>query len=179
MKQKIKNIIDKYEITPVTFGANKGKPYIAKAPRSLTERQTLIKVIPKIKEHFADRQAKAKAQAERKKKNIESIRGLKEIESQREAQLKWHDKLNKSFNDYGGKGVGKYPKGSEEELLKKYPQAAAYIEAKNMVGKYNGELASIGQKVLERFEDNPNDWKKIIADMRKEVSENAREHMWD
>jgi hypothetical protein len=48
-----------------------------------------------------------------------------------------------------------------------------------MVGKYNGELASIGQKMLERFEDNPNDWKKIIADMRKEVSENAREHMWD
>lgn len=128
----------------------------------------------------ADKEAK-EAERDRRRQNVESIEGLAELKAAINAWNEWHDKLNASFEGeeaVGGMGVGPKP-GNPEIIMEQHPQAAAYIEVQKMARKANMKLSAIGQKALERFEDNPADWEAIIADMKAEEKAFVAESIWD
>ena len=179
---KIEEAIRKYGIEPVDYGPNKGKVFIRDMPKAAAKKAELMKAIPEIKKYFADKDAKEKAERARREANVASIPGLKEITKLREALARWHEAFNRSFEGEGacgGLGVGPKPEGDEKALLKQYPQAAAYLRVQAEAEKNNYELREIGQKALNRFEDDPSKWQEIVADMDKEISAEVDRHVWD
>ncbi len=178
----IEEMIREYNIEPVRFGPNKGKVGIYRMPKAAAKKAELMKAIPEIKKYFADKDAKEKAERARRKANVDSIPGLSEIKALRADLDRWHDEFNRSFEGEGacgGLGVRDHPKGDEKALLKQYPQAAAYLRVQAEAESANYELAAIGRKALDRFEDAPQNWKKIVADMDADLERNVDEHIWD
>lgn len=171
--------IKKYEISPVAYGPNAGKVMIRRPPEDAVEKAVLMKLIPGIKLYFSEKKSIEEAESARRKANVASIPGLKEIEALREAVADWNYKFEKSFDDCGGLGVGPKPKGDEKALLEQYPEAAAYLRVKQEAQSSNYRLSGIGRKALERFEDAPENWKQIVADMDKEIKAFIDEHAWD
>lgn len=178
VKMTIEEMIKKYRIVPCTYGPNKGKLAIQRSPRG-AEHDVLMAAVPSIKKYFADQQASEDAERARRKANVASIPGLAEIDALRKSVSDWHRNFNRSFDDECRVGAGKYPEGSETELRKKYPQADAYIRVRAQAEKRNCELAAIGEKALRRFEDDPESWESIVAEMKSALTENSRKHMWD
>ena len=179
---KIEEAIRKYGIEPVDYGPNKGKVLIRNMPKASSEKGSLMKQVPEIKEYFKVKKAKAEAERARREANVASIPGLKEIVKLREELVRWHEAFNRSFDGEdacGGLGVGPKPEGDEKALLKQYPQAAAYLRVQAEAEKNNYELREIGQKALNRFEDDPSKWQEIVADMDKEISAEVDRHVWD
>lgn len=174
----VEELIQKFEIEPITYGRDAGKVMV-KVPKNSVDRAALIDRIPEIKKYFSDKKAIEDAERARKEANVASIAGLKEIMDLQEANAKWNYEFKKSFEDCGGLGVGKRPEGDEKELLAKYPQAAAYLRVKAEAEKENYELATIGKKALSSFEDNPSKWEEIISKMDKSISEFSEKHIWD
>ena len=176
---EIEEMIEKYSISPIGYGPNNGKIAVQNPPKSSVDRAALIARVPEIKKYFSDKKTAEDAERARREANIASIAGLKEITDLQEAMAKWNYEFEKSFDECGGLGVGPRPQGDEKELLKKYPQAAAYLEVRRESEKSNDELATIGKKALDRFEDAPENWESIVADMKKEISEFVDRHIWD
>lgn len=174
-----RELIKKYNITLSPTDDSKIRIY--NIPKSDAERDAIVaakaEIIATIK---ADKEAK-EAERNRRRQNVESIEGLAEVRAAINAWNEWHDKLNASFEGeeaVGGMGVG--PKPVNPETIKdQYPQAAAYIEVQKMARKANMKLSAIGQKALERFEDNPSEWEAIIADMKAEEKAFVAESIWD
>ena len=78
-KMKIEEAIRKYGIEPVDYGPNKGKVLIRNMPKASSEKGSLMKQVPEIKEYFKVKKAKAEAERARREANVASIPGLKEI----------------------------------------------------------------------------------------------------
>ena len=178
----VEEMIRKYEIEPVTYGKDKGKILVRNQPKDTNERATFMAAVPEIKKYFSDKQAKKAAERARRDTNVVAIPGLKEIEELRNALARWHYKFERSFEGEsacGGMGVGPKPKGDEKALLEQYPQAAAYLKVRAESESENYELSSIGKKALNRFEDTPENWKEIIADMDQDIKEFTDRHFWD
>lgn len=178
----IEEMIKDYEIEPITYGANAGKIIVRYPPKNAADRAKLMATLPEIKKYLADRQAAEDAERARRDANVALITGLKEIEDLREALVEWYDAFNRSFDGKyacGGMGVGPKPEGDEKTLLKQYPQAAAYLRVKRETESANYELMAIGKRALNRFEDAPENWEKIVSDMDKEISEFSDQHAWD
>jgi hypothetical protein len=176
----IEEMIKEYSIETITYGPNAGKLIIRHMPKDANKKAELMAAVEEIKKYFADQKAAEDAKRARRAANVAAIPGLQEIEALRDALAKWNDEFEKSFDrGCGGLGVGPRPEGDEEALLKQYPQAAAYLKVQAEAEKNNYELRKIGQKALNRFEDDPSKWQEIVADMDKEISEFADRHMWD
>lgn len=176
----IEEMIREYSIDPITYGPDAGKIIIRNMPKDASKKAELRAAVEEIKKYFADQKAAEDAKRARRAANVAAIPGLQEIEALRDAIAKWNYEFEKSFDrGCGGLGVGPRPEGDEEALLKQYPQAAAYLRVRAVSEKSNYELSAIGKRALDRFEDAPEDWEKIVADMDKEISEFADRHMWD
>lgn len=174
-----RELIKKYDIT--LSPTDDSKIRIHNIPKSDAERDAIVaakaEIIATIK---ADKEAK-EAERDRRRQNVESIEGLAELKAAINAWNEWHDKLNASFDGdeaVGGMGVGPKP-GNPEIIMEQHPQAAAYIEVQKMARKANMKLSAIGQKALERFEDNPAEWEAIVADMKAEEKAFVAESIWD
>jgi hypothetical protein len=178
----IQEAIRKYGIEPVDYGPNKGKVIIRNLPKAAAEKDDLMKQVPEIKKYFKAEKAKEEAERARREANVKAIPGLQEILKLRADLERWHEAFNRSFEGEGacgGLGVGPMPQGDEKALLTKYPQAAAYLKVRAKAEKSNYELAGIGQKALDRFEDDPSKWREIVADMDEEISAEVDRHVWD
>lgn len=173
-----KEMVTMYYITKVTDGPNAGALSVGSMPTNPERKAELMAAVPEIKKYFAELE-ETKARRER---NVESIAGLQEIQDLRNAMEDYSYRFNKSFEGefaVGGMGVGKRPEGNEAELLAKYPQAAAYLRVRRQADKTNYELGAIGRRALARFEDAPDEWETVIADMEKELKEKTEQHLWD
>lgn len=174
-----REMIKKYNITLSPTDDSKIRIY--NIPKSAAEREAIVaakaEIIATIK---ADKEAKD-AERNRRRQNVESIEGLAELKAAINAWNEWHDALNASFEGeeaVGGMGVGPKPI-NPERIKEQYPQAAAYIEVQKMAYKENYKLSAIGQKALDRFEDNPADWEAILDDMKAEEKAFVAESIWD
>jgi len=176
----IEEMIKEYSIETITYGPNAGKLIIRHMPKDASKKAELMAAVEEIKKYFADQKAAEDAKRARRAANVAAIPGLQEIEALRDALAKWNNEFEKSFDrGCGGLGVGPRPEGDEEALLKQYPQAAAYLKVQAEAEKNNYELREIGQKALNRFEDDPSKWQEIVADMDKEISTEVDRHVWD
>lgn len=137
--------------------------------------------VTEIKKYLAEQEAEQEEIKARRESNVKAIKGLQEIRDFRNAMAEYNYQYEKSFEDeyaVGGMGIER-PEGSEKELTEKYPQAAAYLMVHRESERSNYEIARIGRKALERFEDAPDEWETIVADMDKEMKEFVQRHIWD
>lgn len=150
---------------------------------SLAQKENMISEIKERKQEIikylqGEREKKERAYQERQNK-IDSIEGLKEIESAIIDLDKWHEEFNKSFDDVGGLGVRPKPEYDLEAMYKKYPVARAYLTAREYSEKPHYELAAIGKKALERIINHQEEYKEAIDEMKKELHDFAVQHSWD
>lgn len=176
-KMTVAEAIKKFHIAPIEFGKNAGHLYVV--VKNLKDKAELMQILPEVKAYFAEKKAAEEAERARRKANVESIPGLAEITKLEDALDAWETAFNKSFNECGGLGVGPRPQGDLDALLDKYPQAVAYRRVKVKSMSCNYELADIGKRALDRFENDPSTWEAIMADVEKEETEFAEEHAWD
>lgn len=150
---------------------------------SLAKKENMVNEIMERKHEIIsylqeESEKEERAYQERKKK-IEAIEGLKEIELAMSDLEKWHEEFNKSFNDVGGLGVRPKPEYDLEDMYKKYPVAKAYLIAREYSQKSHYELSAIGEKALERIINNQEEYKEAIEEMKKELDSFAAQHSWD
>lgn len=116
---------------------------------------------------------------EERQKKIKSIDGLEEIEKSFEEQRRWTHKFNCAFdNENGFTGMQARPRDYTKELMKKYPRAAAYIQAHNLSTKTNYELSQIGAEALEKI-INGDDYRNAILEMEQRCKEFTKRHIYD
>lgn len=124
------------------------------------------------------KEEKERDEKEREEK-INSIKGLKEIRSAIEEQNKWTIKFEKKMSSEDGfTGMREKPGNHIDELLKKYPRAAAYIRAYNLSIKANYELSKIGSDALDKIV-NGEDYTAAIYEMEQRKKEFTERHIWD
>lgn len=119
-----------------------------------------------------------KLEIEERRRKIEEIEGLTEIELAKDDLNKWYEEFEDSFSDCGGLGVRKKPSYNFDEMSEKYPRAAAYLKAKEYADSANFMKSSIGEKAVEAIINNE-DFQSVICQMEKEWSDYADEHMFD
>lgn len=127
----------------------------------------------------AKEEAEKKAHEEREAK-IEAIEGLAEIKNAIYERNNYRIAFEKMMDDEYNDGVfpPKAPKSNPDELMKKYPRAAAYITAEGWTYSTHFVKSSAGRKALERI-INGEDYEAALRDMDKEFSDYCDEHMWD
>lgn len=117
-----------------------------------------------------------------RRRKIDAIEGLKEIEDARAQLSDWNYRFKKSFDGegaVGGMGVGAKPDYDLEEMYKKYPVAHAYLTAEAQENKSNYELSAIGKRAKEQIINNPGNYKEIIENMQSEIKDFTQRHLWD
>jgi len=135
------------------------------------EMRRLPKEIKRIKREVIDFLSE-NIQAREEKLNA-LFPGLKEIESAINAENLNRNSF-KHMMDSGDCNYKSYaPPVSSDELRKKYPAAAAYLKAKSYINSSNVGMYSAGKKAIKRLESGE-DYKIVIADMKKEWSEYTR-----
>ena len=174
---KAEEMIEKYGISLVKYGANAGKIAVSRPPKDSKLVDEIASRKQEIIEYIQTKEKEAKKKYEEKKILISQIEGLAEIEKARETLRDWQEALNKSFDDVGGLGVGPKPEYDFEAAYKKYPRAAAYLKAKSYSDKSNHELASIGDKALR--EVIYGDYEKAMGDMEGDLKAFSDRHAWD
>ena len=108
---------------------------------------------------------------------IDAIEGLAEI---RDAIVE-HNRYWEKFNYAVEHGTGKLPakpKTDADDLMKKYPRAAAYLKAEGYANAANDAKAIAGKKARERI-INGEDYDKVIADMEGEWKSYCNKNIWD
>lgn len=113
-----------------------------------------------------------------RRKKIEAIPGLKELQLAMDDLEEWKTEFDASFSDVGGLGVRKKPEYNFKEMYEKYPVAHAYLKAEELAYKSNDELSEIGFRALERIIEGEN-YKMVLADMEREEKEFVQKHVWD
>ena len=94
------------------------------------------------------------------------IEGLDEVRAVINAEENYRDALIKAYES--GSGVlPESPKGSVFEIRKKYPRAAAYVEAELLAESVDSEKARIGRRAKDRI-INGEDFVKVLQDMENE-----------
>lgn len=178
----VQELIKKYDIHPITDGANAGKIRIMRMPSDKGEQDALLARAQEIKDIFAAQAAKEAAETARIQANIAAIPGLVDIQAFRLQYSQWKWEYEESFeseNRVAGITKTKKPEGDIEKLLEAFPQAAAYLRAEKQSQKNNYELSEIGKKTLNAFQDNPENWETIMKKMDEELELYTKKHMWD
>ena len=177
-----KELIKRYDIRDGEMMGKPGALFIARQDAVMRDRMLdEIKARkPEILAYFAaEREAKRDAKAEREAK-IKAIEGLEDIQNAIADLAAWQREFNASFDgEYavGGLGVRDYPHYDIDAMMQRYPQAAAYLRAKEYADKQNTELSIIGEKALNAVIDG--NWQSAMEQMDKDVDEFTRRHMWD
>ena len=124
-------------------------------------------------------EAKERAAAEREAK-IAAIDGLTEIKKAIYDHEKYHRDFERMMDDEFNDGLRppKKPESDINELMSKYPRAAAYIKAEDYSYSPHYAKSAIGIKALEQIINGEN-YDKVLADMEKEWSDYCESHMWD
>lgn len=111
---------------------------------------------------------------------IESIPGLKELEK---ADADWDyfkHAFNSAFDAENGSIMQarmQQPDSDPASLRKKYPQADAYLQMKDLVGADNWELSAIGDRAIEMVIDG--DWQEALEYADREQQKLVEKHLWD
>lgn len=111
---------------------------------------------------------------------VSAIPGLKEIETSEKEWRKFRYNFNASFDSENAAGIQanmKMPDSDPAALRKKYPQADAYLQMKNLASSYNFELSAIGDKAIEMVIDG--NWQKALKYADHEQQKLVEKHQWD
>lgn len=181
----IKEMIEKYGIAPETkdFGAEFTGRLIIRNVKSLKADNAEEMIRDKkleILDHFKNEKAEKEAAKKEYEEKVASIEGLQEIQKASRELAEWEMKFQKSFDgEYavGGLGVGKRPNHNIDEMLERYPRAAAYLKAKKYADKQNFELSKIGEKALHEVVYG--NFHKAMSDMDTDLKKFTEKHMWD
>ena len=177
----VEEMISRYEISEVTFGANKGKIAIHNAKRLIKDgRQDEVKARKdEILAYFKAQRDAEEAEYNARQAKINAIEGLAEIEAN-EAELRsWHNELNRKMESPDGVlSMRGCPKDMVAELEERYPRAAAYRKARRDANSANYEISAIGRKAVERI-INGEDYSAVLADMESEMDKFTLSHAWD
>lgn len=111
---------------------------------------------------------------------VSAIPGLKEIETAEKEWRKFRYNFNASFDSENAAGIQanlKTPDSDPAALRKKYPQADAYLQMKDLANSDNWELSAIGDRAIEMVIDG--DWQKALEYADHEQQKLADKHFWD
>lgn len=111
---------------------------------------------------------------------VASIPGLKEIETAKNEWWNFRHNFNAAFDSENAAGIQanlKMPDSDPAALRKKYPQADAYLQMKDLAGSYNFELSAIGNKAIEMVVDG--DWQEALEYADREQQKLVEKHQWD
>ena len=142
---------------------------------------------PAILQYLMDQEAEqaraeqeaAKARADRDAK-IQAIPGLAKIEHARADLAAWHEEWEASFEGEGGGGIGVRPKPKYDlkSMYDQYPNAVAYIKAREYSRSENIAKASAGEAAVRKILDGE-DYNAAIAEMEAAWSKYCMDHAWD
>lgn len=111
---------------------------------------------------------------------IASIPGLEEIETAEKEWWNFRHNFNATFDSENAAGIQsglQMPDSDPAALRKKYPQADAYLQMKNLASSYNFELSAIGDKAIEMVIDG--NWQKALEYADHEQQKLVEKHQWD
>ena len=179
-QSKIKEMVRRYGI----FDAGDGRLGIREA--ILARKENAIEDIKTAKQeilaYFAAEKAEKQRAIEERRRKIEAIPGLKEVEAAKADLAAWHREFSASFDGegaVGGLGVRPNPDYDFDALKAAYPAAFAYLAAEKEVEKENYELSAIGRKALEKIIECPEEWAKAIEEMDAAKKAFVDRHLWD
>ena len=115
-----------------------------------------------------------------KEAKIASIPGLKEIETSEKEWRKFRYNFNDTFDSENAAGIQaglQMPDSDPAALRKKYPQADAYLQMKDLVDADNWKLSAIGDRAIEMVIDG--DWQEALEYADREQQKLADKHFWD
>lgn len=123
-------------------------------------------IVKELKKRIDERNAK-----------IEAIDGLREIESARRSIDEYNYEKSKAL-ERGTSVLPSRPEVNMNELLAKYPKAAAYLKAQSYSKAYNCGKVAAGEKALERI-INGEDYTAVIAEMDAEWNKATEANTWN
>ena len=106
-------------------------------------------------------------QIEERKAKIAAIEGLAELRAAIKSWVNYHQaKMEFERGEREFEDVPAYNPGEVEELKKKYPRAAAYLEAERWIYTGNPVKVRLGSRALEKIIDGE-DPEAVILEMSK------------
>ena len=125
------------------------------------------------------REAGIRAEQERRRE-IDAIPGLREIEAARADLVNWKLEFDVSFDGENGGGVGVRPKPKHDmdAMYAQYPRAKAYLDAQEFAASENDAKSASGRKALESIINGENH-EQAIAAMNSEWGAHCEAHLWD
>ncbi|MEE0433935.1 MAG: hypothetical protein UDB11_00815 [Peptococcaceae bacterium] len=178
----IEEMIKHFHITPSPDDNNKIR--IFNKP-SKEEFEMIVAAKPEILAYFAQKRDEKRRRVEERRKRIESIPGLVEIEKAMDELADWKYNLEASFEfdenheGYGGMGVGPKPQYNIKEMLEKYPIAALYLKLKKDADKENFEISQIGKEHMEMLLNDIDSWQTVAEKYEAANKAFVDKHMWD
>lgn len=164
--------VGKMQIVPET---PEGKKICGEINKGMLREEAL-----EIKAHLIAEQEAQRAAAAAREAKIAAIEGLKEIKTAIYDRQRYRREFNAMMDDEFNDGAcpPKPPKANVDELMAKYPRAAAYIKAENYSYAAHDVKSKAGKIALEKI-INGEDYAAALADMEAEWSAYVNEHMWD
>lgn len=164
--------VGKMQIVPET---PEGKKICGEINKGMWREEAL-----EIKAHLIAEQEAQRAAAAAREAKIAAIEGLKEIKTAIYDRQRYRREFNAMMDDEFNDGAcpPKPPKADVDELMAKYPRAAAYIKAESYSYAEHDVKSNAGKKALEKI-INAEDYEKAIADMETEWTAHVDKHMWD
>lgn len=181
-RAKIQSLVKKYKIQAVgnlmELDKDKWKLKLNKQPNA--EEANFIK---KNKSQFFEELGAAVSDKAKRRRAIyenkrNSVKGLKKISEVENTWDKYKRAAERSFESEGGIFPTRPNIPTVNELLKKYPRAAALRKMENWSTSKNYGKASIGDKAAKDILDGKN-YSKVLAQAEKDWSSYTTEHMWD
>lgn len=177
MKTKANELIEKFGITIIKQGNQEnlmidtsayGRP---SAKEGSAIRSLKRDIIAEIKRQRAERKAAADAEykvwKEKTSARISAIEGLKELRKARAAEMARHEEFSRRSEDESlSCFLQERPRVNSAELAKKYPRAAAYVEAEAFSKASHYAKIAAGKAAMERILDGE-DHEKVLAEMRE------------
>lgn len=111
---------------------------------------------------------------------IASIPGLKEIKASEKEWRKFRYSFNSSFESENAAGIQaslQMPDSDPAALRKKYPQADAYLQMKDLANSNDFQLSAIGDRAIEMVIDG--DWREALKYADREQQKLVEKHLWD
>lgn len=174
----IDEMIKRYNIK-LAHGSHEGQIHILNTDMVYADKaiDTLKSNKPAIMDRLREMDEARKEATRQYIEKVNSIPGLTEIQEALDAQEEWENKFSEYFDSEDCGKIPINPNYDFEAAYKKYPQAHAYLLAEKESLKSNFELADIGKRALKEIIYG--DWKKAIANMKKEKDDFIARHIWD
>lgn len=171
----VKELVERFGITKI----GNGMISVPKSAESISASDEIKSKKAEIIAYLSAKEEEKKRAREERKAKIDAIEGLKEIRAALEDLSAWDREFEKSFENCGGFGVRKKPEYDLDGLFKNYPIAYAYLKAEENAYSNNYEIAAIGHKALETIINDPQNYENAIAEMKREISEFVKRHVFD